>query len=177
MTPRTLTIALIASVTLNVFILSAVGGAAVMHHRAKDERGRHVKMGNPLVRIAERLPDDVRARYIARMRQEGGAVKPRLKAARAARTEAAEALGREPYDPAAVSAALGRARSEEAASRASLENAIIDFARELKPEERAIIADALRKPSGPLGRGGRRDGSRGGPKYGDDNPGRDKPEG
>ena len=34
MKPRTLTIALIASLTINVFLLSAVGAGAVMRYRA-----------------------------------------------------------------------------------------------------------------------------------------------
>lgn len=160
MTPRTLTIALVASLTLNVFVIGAVGGAAVMRHRVMEERARPTKMGNPLMRVAERLPQDVRARYVARMRQEGAVVWPRMKEARAARAEAAAALSAESYDPASVSAALDRARSAEAATRASLENAVVDFARDLKPEERAVIASALRDPHG------RRHGGRGGPDRG-----------
>ena len=148
MTPRTLTIALVASLTLNVFVIAAVGGAAVMRHRVIEERGRPGKMGNPLMRVAERLPAEVRGRYIARLRQEGAAVRPRMKAARAARAEAAKALAADPYDPVAVTAALDRARSEEAATRATLENAVVDFARDLKPAERAVIAQALREPHG-----------------------------
>jgi uncharacterized membrane protein len=161
MKPRTLTIALIASLTINVFLLSAVGAGAVMRYRAMEERGRHMKMGNPLFRVGERLPHDVRDRYIARMRQEGAAAWPRLKEARAARAEAAKAMAADPYDPAAVSAALARARVEEAATRATLESAVVDFARDIGPKDRAIIADALRKPTG-----GRRGGHASGPPAG-----------
>jgi uncharacterized membrane protein len=71
-----------------------------------------------------------------------------MKEARAARVQAADALAADPYDPAAVSAALDRARTAEAATRASLENAVVDFAGDLKPEERAVIAKALRDPHG-----------------------------
>ena len=149
MTPRTLAAALVVSLTLNVFVVAAVGGAVVMrHHRMAEERARSPKMGNPIMRIAERLPEDVRARYMARLRQDGAAVRPRMKAARAARAEAAKALAADPYDPSAVTAALDRARSEEAATRATLENTVVDFARDLKPEERALIAQALWEPHG-----------------------------
>ena len=143
MTSRALKIALVVSLTANVFIVGAVGGAIAMRHRMIEQRARP-PMGNPLMRIAEQLPKDVGARYIARVREQSQASRPQMMEARAARTEAAKALTAAQYDPAAVSAALARARAADDATRAALENAVVEFARTLKPEERRVIAQSLR---------------------------------
>lgn len=143
MTSRALKIALVASLTANVFIVGAVGGAIAMRHRMMEQRAKP-PMGNPLMRIAQQLPKDVGVRYIARVREQSQASRPQMMEARAARTEAAKVLAAPQYDPAAASVALARARAADDATRAALENAVVDFARTLKPEERRVIAQSLR---------------------------------
>lgn len=171
MTPRALKIALVASLTLNVFALGAVGGAAIMRHRMVEQRARP-PMGNPLMRVAEQLPEDVRGQFIARVREQAVAGRAQMTVARQARTEAANALAAPQYDPAVTAAALARARTADDTMRAALENSVVDFARDLKVEERKVLAEGLRpknrdrdrdrdRRDGRDDRGGRDDGHRG----------------
>jgi uncharacterized membrane protein len=156
MNQRALTIALVVSLVVNVFVIGAIVGAFGMRHRMEEQRMRPPS-GNPIMRVTERLPEDLRARYVARMRAEGQNNRAKMQEARTARKEAFEALTAEPYDPAAAAEALARAREAELATRASLEGAVVDFSRNLDQEQRRLIAEALRGPD----RRGPRDGRRG----------------
>jgi uncharacterized membrane protein len=73
---------------------------------------------------------------------------PLRKAAREARVEAADLLSAPKLDRAALSAAMGRARTAEASARAETEEAVIDVAVGLDQTDRAAIAEAIR-PKGP----------------------------
>src|SRR5690349_10494279 len=110
MSQRTLTIALVVSLVVNVFVIGAIAGAFGMRHRMEEERRSPPSRGNPIMRVSERLPEDLRARYIARMRAEGQNARPKMEEARQARGEAIKALSAKDYDPAAAAAALARAR-------------------------------------------------------------------
>ena len=156
MNSRGLTIALVVSLVVNVFVIGAVGGAIGMRQRVVEQRGRPAG-GNPLMRVAERLPEDVRGRYVAAMRGQAQANRHKMIQAREARAEAMRAFADEPYDAAAAAAALARARVAEDAMRATLETTVVEFAKDLGPAERKVIAQGLR--GGP--NGGRR--GRGGP--------------
>lgn len=176
MSQRTLTIALVVSLVVNVFVIGAVVGAFGMRHRMEEQRMRPPR-GNPIMRVTERMPEDLRARYVARMRAEGQNNRAKMQEARDARREAIAAMTAEPYDAAAASAALARARESETAMRASLENAVVDFSRNLDQEQRRVIAESLRGgPPGGRDRGrGDRDGERRGPPEGYGPPKEPKP--
>jgi uncharacterized membrane protein len=158
MSQRSLTIALIVSLVVNVFVIGAVVGAFGMRHKVETESMRPPRSGNPIMRVTEQLPEDLRARYMARMRAEGQNNRAKMAEARAARGEAMQAMSAETYDPAAAAAALARAREAEMVTRTSIEGAIVDFSRNLTQEQRRLIAQSLR--GGPGGRGPR-DGRRG----------------
>src|SRR5687768_7489318 len=126
MNQRNLTIALIASLVLNVFVIGAIVGAFGMRHRMDEARDHPPSRGNPIMRVSEQLPEDLRARYVARMRAEGQNNRAKMEEARSARREAMRALSAETYDPVAAAAALTRAREAEMATRAALETAVLD---------------------------------------------------
>jgi len=159
MTPKTLKIALALSLALNVFAIGAVAGAGYMRQRLVEPRAER---GPPMLRIAERLPEEKREAFRARMRQEGLAARPLIRQAREARRDAVELFGQPQYDPKAAAGALGRARDSEFAARAQLENAMADFALTLTPQERAELAKAMQ----PRRRGGGPGGERRGPQSG-----------
>ena len=155
MSQRTLSIALIVSLVVNVFVIGAVIGAFGMRMRYEEQRREPPRA--PLMRMSEQLPEDVRNRYMAVMRAQGQANRPKMEQVRQARADAMKAFAAEPYDPKAAADALARARALEMETRAAVETTVVEFAKELKPEERKIIGQSLR--GGPRGMGGgRRDG-------------------
>jgi uncharacterized membrane protein len=52
---------------------------------------------------------------------------------------------RDPYDPDVVREALARARTEELAARGGFDEAVTAYAAQLEPQERAVLAEALRR--------------------------------
>ena len=172
MSQRGLTVALIISLVVNVFVIGAVVGAFGMRARMIEQRQRP-PMGNSLMRVSEAMPEELRARYIARMRAEGQNNRAKMQEAREARAEAARALSAPQYDPKAAADALARAREAEMATRASLENAVVDFSRNLDQEQRRLIAKTLR--GGPSRGRGPRDGRRDGRDGRFDGPGAPPP--
>ena len=140
--------------------------------------------GNPLLRAGDELPPQIRGPYRAALRDAAEASRPKLAEARRARNEVARLMGAPNFDPAAVTAALDRARASEADARSDVEGAMVKFASAMTLPQRRILAAGLREeqpqgrgggqpggrgPFGPQGRGGRGPG-RGGPPGGPQGP-------
>lgn len=156
MTSGRLRLLLGLSLALNLFLGGLIVGARVIDAR-KPERGS--RGGNPFWAAAERLDATDAERLRALLRQKAEDTRPRVRALRAARREAAAAMAASDYDPPAVRAALNRARAEELALRQEVDEAVIAFAVTLDPEDREAIAPVFRR--GRKGRGGPpRDGER-----------------
>lgn len=154
MSQRTLSIALIVSLVVNVFVIGAIVGAFGMRMRVEEQRRQPPRAA--IMRMSEQLPEDVRNRYMAAMRAQGQANRPKMELVRQARADAMRAFAAEPFDAKAASDALARARTAETETRAALETTIVEFAKGLAPEERRIIGQSLR--GGPRGMGGGRRG-------------------
>ncbi len=126
--------------------------------------------GNPLLRAGDDLPPQIRGPYRAALRDAAEASRPKLAAARRARNEVARLMAQPNFDPAALTAALDRAREAEVDARSDVEAAMVKFAAGMTLQQRRILANGLREnPQG--GRGGPT--GPGGPQGFGQGPGRD----
>ena len=161
MTPRALTIALVASVALNLFAVAAGTTLYVTRAGVEDKVAEQRRPGGrvPMFAMLEGMDAPVRDRVRAAMRDSALAARPDFEAARAARRSAVEMAGGERFDPAAVSALLEQSRQAEARGRARLERDMITLFQSLEPKDRAALAPMLARSGGGGGRG--RGGDRG----------------
>jgi uncharacterized membrane protein len=142
MSPRSLRIALILSVLVNVFLLaSIVGGVAWLH-------AQHPLIGAGSLRIAgAELPPPERRAFRAALREARWRMRPVALAARQARLDASQQLRAPVVDEAALSEALARARDADIAIRQELEGRAIAFVATLPQADRTKLADGLlRRP-------------------------------
>jgi uncharacterized membrane protein len=157
---RTRTI-LVVSLALNLLLAGAIGGAALMWANLSPQRGAR---GQPTQEPAGRLSPEHRQAFQAALRTANRSVKDRNDDAHEQRRLAATLLAQPQFDPAAVNAALERARSDDFAVRAQLEQAVVAFAVNLSAQERASLSESLK------GGGPRREPDpfkrRGGPAFG-----------
>ena len=137
---RWLLIALAVSVGLNLFLLGV--GATVWAQR---QRLTTPPAPASVMRAAEQLDPADRAAFRKMLRREGRRISPDLKAARAARRDAARKLAEPTYDSPAAAADLATARAAEARARAQLETAVLQFAEGLDQTERAALARAVKR--------------------------------
>lgn len=155
MSPRALTIALIASVGVNLFAAVAattviVGRASVEEHVEEQRRpGR----GGSYFAMLDGMEPAARERVRETLRASALASRPDFEAARQARREAVELAGAKTFDAAAVSALLQRSREAELRGRARLERDMIALLPSLSAEDRAALAPVLSRTS--PGRGGK----------------------
>lgn len=148
--PRALTLALIASVALNLFVIGAVVGGVVVGHRLREAAPASARPRQPLWAAADALPAEHRRAYRQMLRGEAMGVGDQLRQARRARREAWTQLGADPLDRPAVARRLSEARALEMTARGGVEDRIVDFAADLPPAERAALAQGLAR-SGPAG--------------------------
>lgn len=146
-------IALLVSVLVNGAMIGFVLQREVVPP-APSEREARLQLrgaGGPgsfdLRRFVEALPEAQRARLREQMESEMGIMRGLMREARDARVDAAEILMAEPFDAAAVQAALERRRTTRAAIEAHIERVIVDIAAELDPETREqVLREARRGP-------------------------------
>ncbi len=136
------------SLALNVILLGGVGGAALTLWRLAPVRAAQAGR-QPLRMAGDSLTPDRRRAFRAAIRQTNQGLVPVVQQARDARREAARLFIQPQFDRAAVIAALDRAKAADLEARTRLEGAIVDFAAPLSPQERASLAEGLRR-SGPL---------------------------
>ena len=138
-----LTIALIASVTLNVFLIGGAVGVLVTGARITPAAAVKAKPPPNIWVAAAALPSADRLRFRAMLRDHAQAVQPELKAVRASRQEAAALIAEPTLDTTAISDALQRARAGEIAARGEFDQAFIDYLATMPQNERAALADAM----------------------------------
>ena len=145
MTSSKLKVALAASLALNLFVIGAVAGAAGMQARLSKKVPESSTRGNAsaLMRAAEVLPEGKREQYHARLKAEGENAQSDFKAARAARVKASAMIAAPNFDQAGIAALLAEARSHDVRARTRFEDAVIQFAATLTPEERKVLGERL----------------------------------
>lgn len=149
---RWVQVLLVASLTLNVLVLSVIAGAVVRGgHDGRDHRDyrkspsaeRTMMREGGLAPLYDAMTPEARARLADALRAEGGGVRPDKAALTADFHDFVDALRNEPFDAAALSAVLetqhDRAQTRIVASRSILVAQIAA----MSPEERAAFADAL----------------------------------
>jgi len=137
MSQRSLVITLLVSAALNVFLVgSGVGlwaSGGLGHHGGPDA----------LRAQADRLEPANRAAFAALIHDQVQANGPLLLDARTSRRAARKLMLAQPFDAAAVSAALARARADDLQVRAHMEDAVVGFAAKLSPSERVKLSDGI----------------------------------
>jgi uncharacterized membrane protein len=145
---RRLKYALIASLALNLLIVGAVAGTMYgfrKHHPRFAERGEDFGMMG-LTRV---LPDERRKEMRKLLREDRASLRPLMEEVRTARREAAVKLGAEPFDRAALEAAIANVAEKERTVRNAAVTAFLGHAEKLTPEERTKLAEWWRKKSEP----------------------------
>ena len=144
---------LIVSVALNVFLVGAMVGGA---YRWTTTRPAPPASAAPHPRTlraaAATLSDGRRLQLREALRHTSRINRPLILSAQAGRRDVVAALKAQPFDPAALDAALARTRTADAALRVQIEQAIGGFAAGLSAEERARLVDAMER-SAPVPRG------------------------
>ena len=151
MSRRILYVALFASLTLNVFFVGAVVGAALTGARLYPPPPE-ARPRNPVAAAVRTLSPEQQAAWRAQMPGYAQVYGPRLRQARQLSREALMRLNAETHDDAAVLADLRKARSVEFEGRQEMDRRIVAFAATLPPQDRARFVAALTRP--PLGRRG-----------------------
>ena len=145
---RRLKYALIASLALNLLIIGAVAGTMYgfrKHHPRFAERGEDFGMMG-LTRV---LPEERRKEMRKLLRADRANLRPLMEEIRAARRDAADKLGAEPFDRAALEAAIANVAEKERAVRSAAVATFLGHAEKLTAEERTKLADWWRKRSEP----------------------------
>lgn len=139
-------ILLVVSLALNLFLIGTVVGGLVVGQRLRAMRPPPERGGPPLWVAARELSPEHRDAYREVLRGERGEVRMKLRSARDARTEAWQAMGKDPFDAEAVRDKLAAARGQDAQARGALEDRLVAFAASLPADERAKLAEGLARP-------------------------------
>jgi uncharacterized membrane protein len=145
---RGLKYALIASLALNLLIVGAVAGTMFYGFKHPAPRfGQGAREDFGLYGLTHRLPEDRRKELRKQLRQDRKDFRPLVDEIATARREAADKLAAEPFDKAALEAAIANVASKEQALRQAAVNVFLGHAERLTPDERKTLAEWWRKRS------------------------------
>tara|TARA_R110000787_G_scaffold144567_2_gene258372 strand:- start:2754 stop:3269 length:516 start_codon:yes stop_codon:yes gene_type:complete len=156
--PKTLKIALAASVALNLFAVAA--GVTVMVGQARIEKrveSQHRGPRVPFRVMLESMDPDVRDRVRQELRATAMASRPDFDEARTARRAAIAAAAAESFDAAEVARLLEQSRAAELRGRTRLEAGAVTVLGTLEIDDRRALSVILARNGG---RGGRHGGGR-----------------
>ncbi len=106
----------------------------------------------PLWTAGQGLSQESRQTLRRTLREANQRNQPTIRQARAERQAALQALRAVPYDPAVVGQHLGAARTLDGQARTNVEAALANFATSLSVEERAALAEGLKRVYAPRAR-------------------------
>lgn len=132
---------LTVSLLLNLFLICvATGGVWRWVHHGGVEQA----IGPHSMRLAAADLSSTRRMQLRRaLRETRRDNKPLIEAARADRDQVLQAFAAEPFDAPALDEALARTRIADSALRTRLEQAMVGFATDLSPAERATLVSAM----------------------------------
>ncbi len=147
---RRLKYALIASLALNLLILGTVAGAMYTFGKHPPPRPGHMRGEDfGLMGLSREFPEDRRKEFRKQLRDDRAQLKPMMEEIRVARRGAADKLGAQPFDRAALEAAIATVAEKERAFRQAAVSLFLGHAEQLTPDERQKLADWWRKKSEP----------------------------
>lgn len=147
-------IAVVVSLVLNLFLIGALAGGAVVAWRAMADRSpTRGEAERPYGAAARELPPAERRVLRQSLRGAAFDARPDLRKARELRREAVRLAAAEDFDRGAVEALLAQARAAELSGRVRVEQGVLDALSEMEREEREIVAPMLMR--GRTGAGGR----------------------
>jgi uncharacterized membrane protein len=145
LSPRTLKIALAASVALNLF--AAAAGATLLVGRADVERRIDAQHRAPRVRsfmaVVQGMDAEVRDRVRDTLRASAREARPDFEEARLKRRQATALVRSANFDPAVVASLLEQSRAAELRGRARLEADAVAVLATLEPDDRAALSEIL----------------------------------
>ena len=155
MSRRTLLIVLVVSLAVNLFLVGAVAGGLVVGQKFRSERPQMSRGGGgpvqPLWRAGDALPPPQAKAYREALRGAGPELRAAMREARAERAQTWRALAAEPFDAADAKQRLAQIRQREADARGQIEDRIVDYAADLSPADRAMLARGLTERPGGAG--------------------------
>jgi uncharacterized membrane protein len=135
---RSLRIALIGSVLLNLFLVGAlIAGAVWLRSGPRMIMAGSLKIAGSELPFAERRP------FHEALRDARRVMRPTIEESRAAKAQAAALLRQPEPDQRAILAALERVRAADGAVRAVVEQRAVAYAVSLPPAARVKLADAM----------------------------------
>jgi uncharacterized membrane protein len=169
MSRRSLVIALIVSLAVNLFVLGGLAGAMLMGWPG---HGPPPQPGPPrLAALGAALTPAQQQAWRQTIRQAAQNAGPKLRQARRLREQAWTLMNADTVDTGAVLSALNQSRGLEFQARSEMDRAVVGFAATLPAEERRKLGEALsRARHGPPPHG-RWLGHRPGPEDGGPGPG------
>ena len=149
MTPKTLKIALAASVALNLFAAAGSVAVAVTYPRMVERLEAQARPARErsFAGLIAALSPDARERARQAVRASALAAQPDFDAAREARRQAIEAARQPEFDAAAVQALLEQSRLAEMRGRARLESDALAILGTLAPGDRETFSRILARTS------------------------------
>lgn len=146
MKPRGLIIGLVVSVALNLFLAGLiVGGAVVARCVAETRPPALAQNRTPLWRAGDELPQPKRRAFRQMVRHAGLDTREDIRRSRAIRREAIDAMESPGFDPGETIPRMNEARRIDSDARSRVEARILEFAATLTPQERALLAQGLRR--------------------------------
>jgi uncharacterized membrane protein len=147
-------IAVVVSLVLNLFLIGAVAGGAVVAWRAMAERSPdRGEAGRALGAAARELPPADRRALRRSVRDAAFDARTDLRKARDLRGEAVRLASAETFDRQAVEALLAEARAAELRGRVRVEQGVLDALEEMDAGSRETVAPMLAR--GRVGAAGR----------------------
>ena len=147
MRPRTLLIALVVSLALNLFLAGLIVGAVLNRQHGLDHRaavaGQSARA--PLWRAGDALPQEKRRAFRSTLREAALSQQDAVRQSRQLRRQAAAMLEQPTFDAAAAADLMRQARLLDAQTRSVVEGRLMAFAATLSPAERASLAAGLRE--------------------------------
>lgn len=154
MSPKTLKIALAASVALNLFAAAAVTTLFVTRAQVEDRveaQHRPARTRSPM-RLIDQLDPAVRERVRDTLRASALAARPDFEEARLKRRQAVEMVRAGDFDAARTRGLLDESRTAELRGRARLEADAVALLATLEPDDRQALSEILTRRGRAAGR-------------------------
>ena len=147
-TPRWVWITLVASLAVNLLVIGAIGGSMWVHRHGGPGFSGLPAGTHHMRRFVRGLPEERRTEVRRVLGEARRMARPRWREVRQARRAALAVLEREPFDRKAYAGALAQIHAAEKHARSGINQAFVDFAAALTPEERRAFAKWVRERRG-----------------------------